>query len=103
MRLLTEAREQCEHIPEQAGKLRVAKLNVDDSPHTAGRFGVPRIPTLILFSGGGGAGPGDRGAARAVSTSIIWLPTPHGWNGAVGMPWVRFRAGAWDGRPGSVG
>jgi thioredoxin 1 len=37
---------------EQAGKLRVANLNVDDSPHTAGQFGVLSIPTLILFSGG---------------------------------------------------
>ena len=37
---------------EQAGRLRVAKLNVDDSPHTAGQFGVLSIPTLILFRGG---------------------------------------------------
>jgi thioredoxin 1 len=37
---------------EQAGKLRVAKLNVDDSPRAAGQFGVLSIPTLILFSGG---------------------------------------------------
>ena len=37
---------------EQAGRLRVAKLNVDDSPSTAQRFGVMSIPTLILFSGG---------------------------------------------------
>jgi thioredoxin 1 len=37
---------------EQAGKLRVVKLNVDDSPHTAQQFGVLSIPTLILFSGG---------------------------------------------------
>ena len=37
---------------EQAGRLRVAKLNVDDSPHTAQQLGVLSIPTLILFRGG---------------------------------------------------
>jgi thioredoxin 1 len=37
---------------EQAGKLRVAKLNVDDNPATARQWGVMSIPTLILFSGG---------------------------------------------------
>lgn len=37
---------------EHAGKLRVVKLNVDDSPRTAGQLGVLSIPTLILFSGG---------------------------------------------------
>jgi len=37
---------------EHAGRLRVAKLNIDDSPETAQRFGVLSIPTLILFSGG---------------------------------------------------
>ena len=37
---------------EQDGKLRVAKLNVDDAPDIARRFGVMSIPTLILFNGG---------------------------------------------------
>jgi thioredoxin 1 len=37
---------------EQAGKLRVAKLNVDDNPATAQQFGVMSIPTLVMFSGG---------------------------------------------------
>jgi thioredoxin 1 len=37
---------------ELAGKLRVARLNVDDSPYTAQQFGVMSIPTLILFRGG---------------------------------------------------
>ena len=37
---------------EQAGKLRAAKLNVDDNPATARQWGVMSIPTLVLFSGG---------------------------------------------------
>jgi thioredoxin 1 len=37
---------------ERAGELRVAKLNIDDSPYTAQQFGVMSIPTLILFIGG---------------------------------------------------
>src|SRR5262245_55287445 len=35
-----------------AGKVRIAKLNVDDSPRTASSFGVASIPTLILFKEG---------------------------------------------------
>lgn len=37
---------------ENAGKLKVAKLNVDDNPESAGRFQVMSIPTMILFKGG---------------------------------------------------
>ncbi len=35
-----------------AGTVAVAKVNVDDEPELAGRFGVQSIPTLILFKGG---------------------------------------------------
>ncbi len=37
---------------EQAGKLRIAKLNVDDNPEIARRFEVMSIPTLIVFQDG---------------------------------------------------
>ena len=37
---------------EQEGRLTVAKLNVDDAPGIARRFGVMSIPTLILFNAG---------------------------------------------------
>ena len=35
-----------------AGRLRIAKLNVDDNPDVARRFEVMSIPTLILFKDG---------------------------------------------------
>jgi thioredoxin 1 len=37
---------------EQVGKVRVAKLNVDDNPDAARRYEVMSIPTLIVFRDG---------------------------------------------------
>lgn len=34
------------------GRLKIAKVNVDDNPSTASRYGVMGIPTLILFNEG---------------------------------------------------
>lgn len=37
---------------ELAGKVVVGKLNVDENPQTAARFGVTSIPTMIIFDQG---------------------------------------------------
>ncbi|MGH7977942.1 MAG: thioredoxin [Limisphaerales bacterium] len=37
---------------EQTGRLKVAKVNVDDNPELAARFGIQSIPALLYFSGG---------------------------------------------------
>jgi thioredoxin 2 len=37
---------------ELAGRVKVAKLDIDENPHTANRFGVRSIPTLLVLKGG---------------------------------------------------
>lgn len=38
---------------EKSESVRVAKVNVDDNPALAARFGVRSIPTLLIFAKGG--------------------------------------------------
>jgi len=37
---------------EYAGKLKIAKLNIDDNPSTPPKYGIRGIPTLMLFKDG---------------------------------------------------
>jgi thioredoxin 1 len=37
---------------EKLGKLKVAKINVDESPDLASKYGIRAIPTLLVFKGG---------------------------------------------------
>ena len=39
-------------VDDYAGKLKIAKLNIDENPNTPPKFGIRGIPTLILFKDG---------------------------------------------------
>ncbi|SPE34402.1 hypothetical protein SBA6_370001 [Candidatus Sulfopaludibacter sp. SbA6] len=52
-----EGRRQLAPVVEQlaaefSGRMRVAKLNVDENPVTAARFRIRSIPALLMFNGG---------------------------------------------------
>ncbi len=54
---------------EEEGRLAVGKLNIDDAPELAARYGISSIPTLILFKNGQACppvvGPSGKGGIRA--------------------------------------
>ncbi len=37
---------------ENAGKFKIAKVNVDEAPGVSEKFGIRSIPTLLFFKGG---------------------------------------------------
>jgi thioredoxin 1 len=57
------------------GKVKIAKLNVDENPDVAGKYGVHSIPTLMIFKEGKsvakkvGAGPKSE-LSRWISSAI---------------------------------
>lgn len=57
------------------GKVKIAKLNIDENPELAAQFGVRSIPTLMLFKGGEVA---DMKVGAAPKTALS-----HWINGAV--------------------
>ena len=39
-------------VDDYVGKLKIAKLNIDENPATPPKFGIRGIPTLMLFKSG---------------------------------------------------
>src|SRR5579871_3188723 len=60
---------------EMKGKIKVAKLNVDENPKVSAEFGIRSIPTLMVFKDGKqvamktGAGPKSE-LQRWINTSV---------------------------------
>ena len=41
-----------EVAPEYAGKVKIAKMNIDENPSTPVKYGIRSIPTLMIFKNG---------------------------------------------------
>ena len=53
------------------GKVKIAKLNVDENPDTTAKFGIRGIPTLILFKGGEKAAAQTGAVSKSQLTAFI--------------------------------
>jgi len=61
-----------EELSDELGpSVTIAKVNIDESPETPGKYGVRGIPTLMLFSGGKLAA--TLVGARPKSAIAAWL------------------------------
>jgi thioredoxin 1 len=56
---------------EYAGKMKVAKLDIDDAPGTAAKFGIRGVPTLIVFKGGKPVATQTGAAPKTVIAQIM--------------------------------
>jgi thioredoxin 1 len=59
---------------EYDSKLKIAKLDVDENPATAQKFGVMSIPTMILFKDGK---PVERLVGYMPKGNLVKSLTPH--------------------------
>ncbi len=61
-------------VQERNGDLKLVKINIDEQPALAQRYGVQSIPTIILFKGGE---PVERLAGYRTRTQIAAALAPH--------------------------
>ena len=59
---------------EQAGRLKIVKLNVDENSNTPQKFGITGIPTMILFKNGE---PVERIVGFMPKPQLMGRLTPH--------------------------
>ena len=58
-----------------AGRVKVGKLNTDDNPDLAARYGISGIPQVLLFKGGGEPRePHDEAAHSWIPHSVRSVP-----------------------------
>ncbi len=64
-----------EELDQEIGdKLKIVKLNVDENPESAGRYGVMSIPTLMLFKNGQ---PVDKIVGFQPKEALLSKVNPH--------------------------
>ncbi len=51
-KMLTPTIEKLAENEELKDKIKIGKLNVDENPTSAGKFGIQAIPTLLIFKNG---------------------------------------------------
>ncbi|MEM6616987.1 MAG: thioredoxin [Pseudomonadota bacterium] len=56
---------------EMSGKIKIAKINIDENPDTPGQYGVRAIPTLMLFKNGELAS--TQVGAQTKSKLVSWI------------------------------
>lgn len=56
---------------EQAGKAKVVKINIDESPALAERYGVATIPTLMVFKAGEPAATAVGARPKSAITALL--------------------------------
>jgi len=71
-RIVTPAVE--EIAKEYKGKIKVCKINVDESPQTATEYGIMSIPTLAVFKKGKIA---DKVIGAIPKTELVSMISPH--------------------------
>lgn len=60
-----------DEIAAERDDVRVVKINVDDNPQTAQKFGIRAIPTLLLFKDGEVAGTKIGAVAKSDLLALI--------------------------------